>query len=81
MGMAFLRDPPTAGVLIDMSWLTYAILIGFVLMQFVHGIAGRLTEATRERILHWLEPPLFVALVLAAIFLRGPGQQFIYFQF
>jgi len=81
MGMAFLRDPPTAGVLIDMSWLTYAILIGFVLMQFVHGIAGRLAEATRERILHWLEPPLFVALVLAAIFLRGPGQQFIYFQF
>ncbi|MGB7218066.1 MAG: MBOAT family O-acyltransferase [Vicinamibacterales bacterium] len=43
--------------------------------------AMRWAETATPRVVLWLEPPLVAVLALCCVYLRGPGKQFIYFQF
>ena len=57
------------------------VLSAFIFYEIAHACVGRLPLETRERAWYLSEPFALAALAVGAIYLRGPGQQFIYFQF
>ncbi len=68
---------------LDMSFrkaglLTAAIYLAIGMLREVYC---RFREVRELRSRPWLDIPVMVGMILACIFLRGPGEAFIYFQF
>ncbi|MFT5128565.1 MAG: alginate O-acetyltransferase complex protein AlgI [Rhodothermales bacterium] len=61
-------------------WPLLLVLV-FVAYELAHAASRRLPSALRERLWFCSEPVLLALAAVAAIYFRGPGQVFIYFQF